>query len=540
MSASTPDARTEAGAAGPGDGRVAAMLGLLAALIYLPSVANGFAFDDVPAILGDPRVLGVWNPARLLVEPYWAGSGSELGLYRPLLKLGFAFDWWVSGGAAWWFHLVNVAWHAAATALVFLLLRRLFERAPAAIATVLFAVHPVHVEAVANVVGRADVMAATFALGALLLWSARRSVVAVAGLYLAALACKESAVVLPLLLPLLDQAAGPDRPGEAGLRGYARARGAGYLALGVALGVYLGARHAAIGAFAPAMLHPAAAVLHSTSDRLATAFQVWPQYARLLFFPRTLLADYSPRILMPLTGWSAAPLAGVLLLAALLAAGAWAFSTGRARAGLALLWFPITIATVSNLLVPIGTLLAERTLYLPSLALSVAAALLWPWLSRAARPLAVTLALLVAIAMTGRTLARQPEWRSTQSIFAALERDRPDSYRVPWFRARQAAAAGQTELAAERYAAALELWPYRKALLIEAARLDVSLGRLRSARDIARFTLDFRPDDLDAHRLLVGVDLDLGDTAAARVHLRDALAVAPDDSVLKAMAEAVR
>src|SRR2546422_146136 len=93
--------------------------------------------------------------------------------------LSYAIDWQL-GGAAWWFHGVNVAWHAGASVAVAWLARRWSGERAALAAGLLFAVHPIHVEAVANIVGRAELMAALFAIVAgyaalvpdRLLWSA--------------------------------------------------------------------------------------------------------------------------------------------------------------------------------------------------------------------------------------------------------------------------------------------------------------------------------------------------------------------------------
>src|SRR5438046_4831679 len=84
-------------------------------------------------------------------------------MYRPLALASYAFDWQL-GGAAWWFHAVNVAWHAGASVAVAWLARRWSGDLAALAAGLVFAVHPVHVEAVANIVGRAELMAALFAI----------------------------------------------------------------------------------------------------------------------------------------------------------------------------------------------------------------------------------------------------------------------------------------------------------------------------------------------------------------------------------------
>src|SRR5690606_29986906 len=123
---------------------------------YAPSLGNGFAYDDVPVILLDSRVHSLGNLAAILGQPYWPAGGQELAIWRPLTTLSFAVDWALSSGAPLWFHLTNVLWHAAACGLAFLLLSALFTTPAALAGALIFAVHPVHAEAVANVVGRAE------------------------------------------------------------------------------------------------------------------------------------------------------------------------------------------------------------------------------------------------------------------------------------------------------------------------------------------------------------------------------------------------
>src|SRR5690606_40346104 len=85
---------------------------------------------------------------------------------------------------------------------------------------------------------------------------------------------------------------------------------------------------------------------------------------------------------------------------------------------------------VSNLIIPIGVVVAERILYLPSLAVSIAAAYAWVALeqngTRRARQLAAAAAAAVLVLFGGRAVLRNPEWKSTDTIFAALLRDHPE------------------------------------------------------------------------------------------------------------------
>ena len=113
------------------------------------SLGNGFAYDDVPLIVENARVTTLLPPWEYFGLPYWPNGG----LYRPLTACLTALLWKVGGGAPWIFHAANVTLHSLATGLVYLLARRVLMAPWAAFAALLFAVHPVHVEAVANAVG---------------------------------------------------------------------------------------------------------------------------------------------------------------------------------------------------------------------------------------------------------------------------------------------------------------------------------------------------------------------------------------------------
>uniref|UniRef100_A0A0P6DC12 dolichyl-phosphate-mannose--protein mannosyltransferase n=1 Tax=Daphnia magna TaxID=35525 RepID=A0A0P6DC12_9CRUS len=147
---------------------------LAAFLLYYNTLHADFAYDDSRAIKTNPDV----NPStpwiNLMFNDFWGTplthSGSHKS-YRPLCVLSFRFNHWLHELQPAGYHLLNVLLHCAATALFTLLARSLLPpRAglATAIAGCLFAAHPIHTEAVAGIVGRADVGAAVFFLLAFL------------------------------------------------------------------------------------------------------------------------------------------------------------------------------------------------------------------------------------------------------------------------------------------------------------------------------------------------------------------------------------
>ena len=149
---------------------------LLALATYLLALHNGFAFDDAVLIPRDARVTN-GELGALITTSYW--KDAAMALYRPLTSLTFGLDWAAADGSAAWFHFTNVLWHMLASVLVYVLLLRYFDVGAALLGAALFAVHPVHVEAVANVVGRAELIAATMVLAGCVAWP--RAIVASRG-----------------------------------------------------------------------------------------------------------------------------------------------------------------------------------------------------------------------------------------------------------------------------------------------------------------------------------------------------------------------
>lgn len=516
--------------------------GLLGLSLFLTALRNGFAYDDVAIVSADERIHSLANLRQILFAGYWPEQGH--GLYRPLTTLSFALDWSLAPGASAWFHFSNALMHGVASALVVLLLARLFAPAAALAGGLLFAVHPVHVEAVANVVGRADVLAAVFTLGAALLWVSESrllawSLVRTAGaavLFALALLSKESAVMLPALLVLLDIARRSSEPSERGE--YLRRNAAAFLALGVVVAVYLAVRGSVLGGMAPSRLDPAVEMTPGGVARVFTALQAWPHYFRLAFFPATLLADYGPRVVVPAEGITTRVLFGFILMAGCIAGGVLAIWRGYGRAALGLLWFPVAILPVSNLIVPIGVLVAERTLYLPSLAVSigVAGAVTVFYSARAqVRRLGYAATGLVLTLLAARTLARIPEWESTDRVMQTLLRDRPDAFRGHWHLARTARVRGDTAAALQAYAEAMQIWPYRHRLAMEALTYAMESGHGQLASQFGHFAVMTWPADIGAHRLFAAVALDLGDTATAKRVVRAGLKLDAADPLLRRM-----
>ncbi|XP_073821068.1 transmembrane O-mannosyltransferase targeting cadherins 2 [Musca autumnalis] len=135
----------------------------LAFVLYLNTLNSGFVYDDRRAILANTDVSGTTPWQSAFLHDYWGtpltDSGSH-GSYRPLCVLTFRLNFLLSGYNPWGFHLVNNLLHCLATGLVVKLARHFLSSVWGVFATgALFAAHPIHTEAVAGIVGRADLAA---------------------------------------------------------------------------------------------------------------------------------------------------------------------------------------------------------------------------------------------------------------------------------------------------------------------------------------------------------------------------------------------
>ena len=499
-------------------GRWLLAVALLAVLTYANSIANGFAYDDVYIILKNERVHRLGDLRNIWLTPYWPTNGTVYGLYRPLAIFGYAVQWALSGGAPWFFHVVNVLLHAGVSLLVFVLLARLTAPAGALLGAVLFAVHPVHTEVVANVVGQAELLAAAGSLAACILFIDRPAErigrgrwLAIAALYAAAMLAKESAIVLPALLVAVDLAHERRRGSRTSLIAYARAISPAILLLAPLAIAFLGLRVYVLGSVAGTDAAPWLPFLRE-DGRVFVALRAWQEYVRLLFWPMDLSADYSPGVILPVTSITPAVLAGAGFLAATVI-----FTLALPRrpdVGLPAAWFLFSILPVSNLLVPVGIVVAERILYLPSLTVSIAVAYAWTALerdgSRRARKLAAAVAAAVLVLFGGRAVLRNPEWKSTDTILAATLRDHPESYRAQWFAAHLATQRGDVEAAAEHWGLACRLWPRDAVLLTECGAHYLRAAQPQRAVEYLEASRAMEPDVTRTQALLAQAYLQIG------------------------------
>jgi protein O-mannosyl-transferase len=527
-------------------GRPALVSAAVAALAFASTLPNQPVLDDGWAVLDNPVVRSL-DVRRAFGAHYgFAGGATLQGPYRPVATITWALQYALHGRAPLGYHLGNVLLHALATALVVLLARRLIaavapaREGPGALAAgLLFALHPAHVEAVAPLVARTDLLAAGGSLAALLLALGPRTPARLAGAFAALLAgmlSKETAASVPLLYAL----AAALLPGAAGLEarpglGRPEARRALAAAAGVtavlaaAVLAYLALRPGAASAPVESRWFgtwPASVVWNTMTRAVA-------EYLRVLAVPAALSTDFGYAARIPITvRFGAESAAATAIWGAVLAAGL-AAARRAPLFSLAVLWTFAALLPVLNV-VPIGVLMAERLLYLPSVAPCIwagqlaAAAAERVHGARARRALSWAGALLL-LALAGRTLARNADWRTPRSLWAAELRAAPRDPVVNNNLAVEYTRAGEPARALERLDVALEVaplywraWVNRGIALHRLGDPGAALAALERASAIA-------PREASPHYFAGWMLAERGDCARALEPLARAELLQPED-----------
>lgn len=424
----------------------------LAFLLYANTLGHGYVLDDPLAIAENEYVRqGIGGIPELLTHHYRAGTvgaNASALLYRPLSLVTFAIEWSVSPASPFLGHLMNVLWYALTVTLLFATLRRLFRGFHwlwAAGAVLLFTVHPLHTEVVANIKSRDEILNVFFSVAALYGWArwlenpAPRWMLTSLGCYFLALLSKESAVTL---LPVFPLAAWY-------FFGKTARQSSGYtLLFALPLVLFLVLRAAVLAQttnlFEVSEMDNPIVAAAGLGEHTATAFMALWKYFQLLVFPHPLLSDYSYRHLS-VAGWGNwQALAGLLVYTAMAILAVRGLAR-RQPLSFCIAAFLCSIALYSQLFLVIGTLLGERLMYMPSLWFCAGLAwLLWrlsgldlknteaeyrlPTIKTVQA--SVALLLLIVAFYSLKTISRNPDWKSNLTLFTTDSAKAPNSVRL--------------------------------------------------------------------------------------------------------------
>lgn len=493
-------------------------------------LGNQFVQDELPLILKNGTIHTLSNPATFFSQPYWHNPFPP-ALYRPLATAMLALEWSIRGDNPMVYRWVSAGLLIAAGIALFSFATLILSRQAAWAAAALFVIHPVHVEAAALAVNQGELAVGLLLLLATTLYLKERRgkgstpfpgrlAAALVALYATAILFKESGLVLPGLLLAAESVLVPDpRP----LRVRLSALRPLYLALGLTAALFLALRTAVLGGDALGTSTADALLGSSLADRTLTMLGVVPQWTRLLFWPAHLRADYGPNELMAATGWATAQWAGLCLMATWVAALVWSIRRHRESA-FALLWIGIALFPVSNVLLPTGVLIAERTLFLASAGAALLAGGVLALARSAATdrlgglgvwPVQAGVAVLLALG-TLRSSSRFRVWQDEGSLLRQTVLDSPRSYTAHLALSRFLEGQGDGPAAAAHYRQAVAIRPVlldREAALADRFRLG---GLCAAAVRHYRRVLVVRPEAMHLRASYVACLLNLGRYGEAR------------------------
>jgi protein O-mannosyl-transferase len=471
-------------------------IGLLLAavlLVYSNTLLNEFTMDDGLYVTNNPQVT---HPSvRALFTPNKISN-----VFRPVTFATLALNQAVSGGKPLGFHLLNIVLHAAVTWLLYLVLLEILGAWPhsktvALAAALLFAVHPLHTEAVASVVGRAELLAAGFLMAAWLLHLRNWEIAAVI-CFLLALLSKESAAAFLALIVVGDYARGEWKP----LLRYVRVAGVTLLYIGLLWRVQGG--H--LGPASISLLDNPLAELPA-GWRILNSLRVAWKYAGLLIYPAKLSCDYSFNQIPVYLDWRHTLPAA---MATAVAVGAWVWAVWKRHRELVLAGgiYMAGFATTSNILVPTGTILGERLAYLPSAGFCLLVALGWNWL-REQVPLGHsrsqnwkrTLAFGAFAALVGalavRTVVRNQDWINNLVLYSAAVQAAPGSAKMHSNLGSLFMAYGQPGPARVEFQTALRIYPDYPDALESYGLLESRMGHTEAAGQMMESALNMSRRD---------------------------------------------
>jgi hypothetical protein len=504
-------------------------IAILAIGASISGLLNQYAQDDIAIVLKNPRLHDLGGIARVFSEPYWPPPFIP-ALYRPFSSISLALQWALGGGSPVALRVVSYLLYAVTCLALFRLTRLSLPLAAAFVAGALFAVHPVHVESVALGVNQSEVWVGLLSCVAVSLYVRARSrgpvdtrtVLLLAALYLTACLFKENALVMPGLLVAAEFLLVPNA--EAPKARVAQLRLPVLVLMLVAVTFYWVRTRVLSGSLLGTFVAEAFAGL-SVGERALTMLAVVPHWFRLLLWPAELQADYAPAELIAHTSWGSAQILGlVLLLGALVAALAAWRRAPVVTFGIA--WAAMGLFPVHNVLVPTGILLAERTLFLPSIGVAialggVAALLLEGATPRRKNVLAVGLAALLILGLY-RSNSRHTTWSDQFTLwYKTANEDAPTSWWAHETLAETYFLAGVERMAEQEYQISMQFAPPRVTRPHTGYADKLRLrGHCYPAAALYRRVLEVRPENSATRAGLIACLLDLGAYREAMYHAR--------------------
>lgn len=381
--------------------------------VYANSFQNGFSLDDWSFIVDNTFIKDWRNILVFFGKGYFKLAPGEIDLQRPLMTLLFMAEYQIWGLNPLGYHITSIFIHTLNSVAVFYLIFRLTHGnyLKAVITSLIFAVHPIHTEAVNAINFREDILVTLFYLTSILLFlkglqSAMKGALFVMAVctYIFALMSKEMALTLPIMIFLIHRCM---------LRSVSEVFKEKWFYACLFAVTFLYITFLTLLDFPLNKGIPESPGIFRYSLSLPMIIGVISDYLRLLLFPINLnvLYDFPRYVSLLLPG---AAISGILLILLVLLG----FHQMRRNPviGLFVLWFFVTIIPVSNI-IPIYDAVAERYLYLPSIGPIALLSGSITYLEHYKRGCAAFLLVLLLCLYSTLTIEKNKDWKDDYSLW---------------------------------------------------------------------------------------------------------------------------
>lgn len=392
------------------------VLFLFVTLCYVNTLGNGLFFDDEHFIYNNEAVTE-FNVKKFFEQSLTSGAGKQSNYYRPLLFLGFSFEYQMFGNNGFIYHLDSYLLHFAGGVVLYLLIKNLFgNKLLAFLVTLLFLIHPIQTEAVSYASGRGDPLSFFFVTLTLSLSIAKKKwyrFLAITSL-IAALLSKEIALITPGLVFLVHMFSQKKFSWIAFKKSVFAT-----LPFAVITVIYFILRITVLN-FANTLNFYNADNIYSSNlvIRLLTFFHLFPNYLELLIYPKRLFMerDYAINIVTTPTLQAIGSMLGVLFLSIV----GWLQRKKWPIVLFSVLWIAISFIPTSGIL-PINGIFYEHFLYYPSVGFFLLFVYLFlaveERVPKVGKEVLTMLLLLGIFALSVRTIARNAEWHDPITFY---------------------------------------------------------------------------------------------------------------------------
>jgi len=384
---------------------------LIVLFVYGQTIFGEFVFDDRIILEYKPFLSDINQLYKTVSISYWA---QEAGLYRPITLLTYSLNYIIFGSGSWSFHLINILLYALTGYFIYVFFKKMFSKKIGFWSGLIFLLLPIHTEAIANIIGRAEILALFFSLLFFIELLKKKINLWKLGLWIfLALASKETAIVsglIALIIILIKkfQIKKYILPGIVSI---------------VSFFIYLFFRFLVLKQY---FLNISTTMVENPllfvdfNQRILTSFKIfYSVYFKKTILGLNLCSDYSYNQISVINRLDLESFVGILIFLFFIIL-IFVFWKSKPFISLGSSIFIFGFLPVSNILMPIGTIAGERLMYFPSLGICLILAGLF-------RKKLLILLILILVFYGGISTIRANDWLTEEKIFFSAAKCAPNS-----------------------------------------------------------------------------------------------------------------